>query len=1603
MGAAESKAVAASGGNTADFAATNPNALAGLHAAIESNVSPDLTTMGNNASVPAQGLELDADHAVPDLQPTDGTNDLQQSIPSADPEPVPVDLPPQDRPSTATDRPSTATDRPSTATDRPTTATDRFKARDTRPAFLRRLTIAPSAVSTAAAHHENVSAGPVSSSPAERQAIGAKEHLTKSNASIARVSPPMKPAELATTNDDDQEHVAAASITLPPSRPSTSCSVSSLGSAVHDFESHARWEAMNRAGGDVSPLDRSRANSPVGSFREQQSFQSEVEEGTRTFDERSQAGGSIALSEADASWRRESWVNQDEPGSWHEEDQRRRSEAAEQRLDMALDSLRRNSIPASVATAQTFGSFAHPFEDDDDDESFDDGNQIRPEYLPLPDDATDGTADDELSVSMATVSDVFEKRYSTEAATQMTNGVENSDDKMAPSQSPAGETADAEGELDVEQTGSDTEVDKATTVGNVDDVGVPEGDATVSDDISETHVTASNVASGAVDATAPLDSGVEENSGSGAQVPDSETPTAEQITASNDTSPESVEQLDSAIEAVEVPTAETKEAHPQPEEEDAAAAGPVDTMANDIAEIAEPTPAVEIAQDALAAPAPADDGEAAPATEEVVEVQLSDIKEPAPAGVETRSSIADLSIVAAATAPENDESSAAVEDLSSQTVVKVIDDAPLVADPESVSANVAAFPAAEASSVPEGDVAEEQSEESIADTAAEIRSKLNSPHTSNSQAAESVAAESVSLRDILQETTLVETLRDNIGSGDEGSGASLALTGSVPKENKKDDEGEAGPVQALDLRHVSNAGDDDGWAIPDRDEEEPQASAPVRSRRKSLPLLFRDMKDSRKEKKSHLPVKKEAKETKAAASSKKDGKPVLSFAAVKESRIPAAPLSAPMEPSKMPFSPGKKGRNVLHRNPPAVKQFDQPMPSPTTVKEKKKRGSLLGVVFGRSMTPTLDLEKERERQVEKLNKERAKEQEKAKEPKSKKDSKSKLVIPQRRYSLAGPLGGHDHHTSFHMPRLPTPKRVQEISGLSRQEAPSRPRERPSSGSQSLDSLSQEGASTSPSARAARVTAAVDANHRELQSHMRRPSILPEPDSEWDEWEQKARELDDNRTKVNGSPASQISIPAVLHGPGTPTQAKLHPQSGDGYPFYQYAPPPLPPHMQSPPRSYYGNPPRSVGFNEPSLQRRYSEHFSSASARGLPPFPPRLYGLRDAEYAGGYPPMRQSSQPHLRPQSGSGSGPSSPNPADVAPFMKDEDRAAPLSASPVASNVATVDSFEATDPAYVPPPVPLPGETMEEFLAKQRAWYEQHAQAANRRDSGYSPQYNNLPPQAFYPYPPPWYWGAAQGYPPHMAPHSPMQSGYPPFYPPAPTPPVHSHAPEDYYHQALREQHAQERAASSDTDSPRDKSPLPSPYGAYAPHHPGFGPPPRSFTSIPAPAPAAPYGYHPRQDMRWRDLTSATDDGESRHGGAGQKMSSHKRIDSGLGQGATTITITPTDEDSNHDKSSLSRTATSAGMPKSPTESGSSSGHLVARRATVSNGGLSRTASKLETVMEPVELADTDVGFKSRSRVSSPASSVQMHASSYPGMEWMPDPAAVQQAFDNGSE
>lgn len=1581
MGAAESKAVAASGGSTADLAATTPSAFAGIQLAAEANIAPEVTTMGNNASVPAAESDQNLDASPPDLQlaaavepaAADGTNDLQQSIPSADPEPLPVELP---------------------SASRPSTAADRSKGRDTRPAFLRRLTIAPSAVSTAAAHHENVSADPASSSPAEGQTIGAKEHLTKSNASIIRVSPPMKPVELAAT-DADYEHTAPASVTLPPSRPSTSCSVSSLSSAGDDFVPHAQWDSINHANGDVSPLDRSLNNSPVGSFREQQSFHGNVEEGTRTFDGFSQAGGSIALSEGDASWRRESWQNRDsEPGSWHEENQRRRSLAAEQRLDMALESLRRNSIPNSVATGQTFGSFAHPYEDEDDLESFDDGRyEIRPEYLPLPDDATDGTADDELSMSMATVSDIFDKRYSTGVTSAMTNDVENDMDKSAATalhhpqvgEAAADEDDDAQ---DVEHTGSDTEVDKATTVGNIDDVGVPEGDATVSDDISEMHVTASNVAPRAVDDAAPLDDGVEQNSGSAAQVPDSETPTAEQILAPNETPVESVEQLDSAIEAVEVPTAETKEAHPQHEEADAVVAGPADTMTPDIAES---IPTAENAQDATTALAPADDGDVTVATE--AEVQLSSIKEPQPAGVETRTSIADFSIAAAAAAavPEKEESSAGLEDLSSQTVVhKVIDDAPLVADPEATSVDVTAFPAAEASAVSEKD--EEEPTESIADTAAEIRSKLYSPHTSSSQAASSVAAESISLKDILHE--------------------------DVTKENKKDDgEGGAGPSRGLDLRHVSNAGDEDGWAIPDRDEEPPVA-APVRSRRKSLPMLFKDIKDSRKEKKSQLPVKKEAKEAKISLPLKKDHKPIISTAAARESRIPSAPLSASMaEPARTPFSPSKKARNVLHRTPPALR-FDQPMPSPTKEKEKKKRTSLLGVVFGRSMTPTPDLDKERERQLEKLNKERAKEQEKAKEPKSKKDSKSKLVIPQRRYSLAGPLGGHDHHASFHMPRLPTPKRVQEISGLSRHEAPSRAQERPRSGSQSLDSLSREGGSTSPSAMVAQVAAAVDANHRELQSHMRRPSIIPEPDAEWDEWEQKARELDDNRTKVNGSPASQISIPAVLHGPGTPTQAKLHPQSSDSYPFYQYAPPPLPPHMQTPPRSfYYGNTPRSVTFNDqspqyppsgyPSLQRRYSEHFSSASARGLPPFPPRLYGLRDSEYSGGYPPVRQTSQPHLRPQSGqSGSGPSSPNPADVAPFIKDEDKIAPppLSGSPVASNVATVDSLEATDPAYVPPPVPLPGESMEEFLDKQRAWYEQHAQSANRRDSGYSPQYNNLPPQAFYPYPPPWYWAAAaQGYPaPPMSPHTPMQAGYPPFYPPAPAPVHnHNHSSEDYYHQMLREQHAQERAASSDTDSPRDRSPLPAAYGGYPPH-PAYGPPARSFTSIPAPAaPAASYGYHPRQEMRWRDLTS--DDGESRHRGGQQNKTSHKRIDSGFGQDATTITLT-TDEDNNNEAGDKSRTS-SSGKHKGPmigslNPNGTEGSGLLARRATVSNGGLSRSASKLETVMEPVELADTDVGWKSRARLGSRDSSTpEMHASSYPGMEWMPDPAAVQQAFD----
>lgn len=1626
MGAAESKAIAVEGG-TAQIN-NDPSAITAITAAAGAAASPfppSVTNMGNNASVPAQdhGPNLgpvDPDQNTITVPAADETNDLQPSVSASE------SIPPELQSSSL-----------------PSGAQDKARSKDIRPAFLRRLTTAPSAVSTAATHAENVSANPSSSSPAEKQMIGAKEHLTKSNASISRASPPSNPVELAAGEVELGQHlnggVAPASITLPPSRSSTPSSVSSLGSADNAFVSHAQWDSMHHAGGDVSPLDRSLNNSPApGSFREPQGLPigspGPFDEHAHRYVSHSRDNGdegvigAIALSEGDLSWRQEFFSNQDmEPGSWHEENQRRRSLAAEQRLDMALENLRRNSIPASIATGQTFGSFAHPYGyPDDDEESFDDGRyEIRPEYLPLPDDATDGTADDELSMSLATSAD-FDKRYSTGETSQMTaefgHKNECDEDKLAQSasslhQSQLGNAAGGEDELDTNQTESDTEVDKATTVGNIDDVGIPEGDAAVSDNASEIHVTTAPSASGGLDDAAPLEDAGAENNGAtlDSEAQDKESP-VEQIISSDGAQDESVEQPKSDTQAVEIlsPEPERKDMDPevdshvtdvnvpeaaaitsQPESEtkaldievDDAPAQPIES-----AEAAGEEAMCRVAEDAAPSQSSVDVSKTIIASEaDQVEVQLNSIKEPEPADHGSLEVFGDLAETAATTvdAPEQESTPVETHEASAPLVPagKIIEDAPLVADPETTSVNVTAFPAAEASAFVEQDEASAHTEEGASQHASvnAILSKSSSPQSSARYPASSEAAESVSLRDMLQESRFVEPSRENAASRDGQDGASLVLLSSVPNDDKNG-EGNVAFRRRTNAYANDNTNDDDGWAIPGREQQEPQAQ-PSRQRRKSLPMLFKDIKESRKEKKSQLPVKKQPKEPKIGLPPKKEHKPVISTAATRESRIPTAPLSASVaEGPKSPFSPGKKGRNVLTRNPSTSRLLDSPLPSPIKDKEKKKRSSLLGAVFGRSSTPGPDLEKERERQTEKLNKEREKQKES--KPK-KKDSKSKLVIPQRRYSLAGPLGGHhDHLASFAAPRLPTPKRVQEISALSQLEGPSKQQDRPRSGSQSLDSQPREDRPTSTADLAAAVAAAVDANHSEIKSRVRRPGVIPEPGSEWEEWEQKAREIEGNRTKVNGSPASGISIPAVLHGPGTPTQAKLYPYSPDSYPFYQFAPPPaLPPHLQAPTRPfYYGNPPRSSTFNESptanqfpsgygSLQRRYSEHFSAASARGLPPFPPHLYGLRDNEYPS-YP-SRQTSQPQLRPQSNA--GPSSPSASGVAPYGKsaeqDNSEIAGASASPIASNAATVDSFE-QEHAFVSPPIPLPGETMEQFLEKQRVWYEQHTQGANRRDSGYSPQYGyppqqgmpfppqDLPPhlaQGFYPYPPQWYW--AQGYPPPP----PAAQGYPPFYPPA------SHSPEDYYHQTLREQQQQERA-NSDTDSPRDKSPIPASYGGF----PGFPPvaAPRSAYP-PAPAPAAPYGY-PRQEMRWRDLTS---DGAAAQ--EQQKHISHKRIDSGAYAGPTSPTspITHAGQDADEKKDvgegKASVASREGGAGKQKTE--------VARRQTVSGAGRGSN-SKLETVMEPVELADTDVGRRSSEGLSQPV----MHAASYPGMEWMPE-------------
>ncbi|EKG16486.1 hypothetical protein MPH_06262 [Macrophomina phaseolina MS6] len=1478
--------------------------------------------------------------------------------------------------------------------------------------------------------------------------IGAKEHLTKSNASIiTRSSPPSQPVELAAGEVELGQHlngnVAPASITLPPSRPSTSCSVSSLGSADNAFVSHAQWDSIHHAGGDVSPLDRSLNNSPApGSFRKHHGLPANR---SLVFDQHAHqyfdhaennadggANGPVALSEGDLSWRQEFFSNQAmEPGSWHEENQRRRSLAAEQRLDMALESLRRNSIPASVATGQTFGSFAHPYGGYEDEESLDEHPfEIRPEYLPLPDDATDGTADDELSISLATSAD-FDQRYSTGETSQMTaefgRGEECDDQKLAQSssslhQSPLEKSAHGDEELHADQTESDTEVDKATTVGNFDDVGIPEGDAAVSDNVSEIHVTTAASASGGLDDNAPLrDSGPGNNGAALDSEAQDKQSSIEQIISSDGPTDESVEQPKSDTKAVDslspapeeqkinidvdsepavandtVPVSITTDPESESEAEeitaDEAPEQPIQS-----AEDAQEEAMCQVPEDAALSHSPIEITKIdVPSETNQVEEELNSIKEPEPIDQESHHAFGDLTATAAAAVViQDDESSHSQPEENSaglESSAKIIEDASLVADQETKSINATAFPAAEASVVIEKEETSMHSEEGASQHASmhAILSMSSSPQSSARYPASSEAAESVSLKDMLQESRLMEPSRDDVASRNGQGEADLVLLSSLSRDEKSQNGKEAQPRRNRGMPEPTN--DDDGWAIPGREQQEPQSQLPTRQRRKSLPMLFKDMKESRKEKKSLLPVKKEAKESKLALPSKKDHKPVLATAAMRESRIPTAPLSASMaEGPKSPFSPGKKGRNVLQRNSSTSRLLDQSLPSPVKDKERRKRGSLLGAVFGRSSTPGPDFDKERERQMEKLNKER----EKQKEPKpKKKDSKSKLVIPPRRYSLAGPLGGHhDHIASFAAPRVPTPKRVQEISALSHFEGPSKTQERPRSGNSSLDSQPREERPTSAADLAAAVAAAVDANHNEIKSRVRRPGVIPEPGPEWEEWEQKARELEGNRTKVNGSPASGISIPAVLHGPGTPTQAKLYPHDPDSYPFYQFAPPALPPHLQAPPRPfYYGNPPRSATFNESpaanqfssgygSLQRRYSEHFSAASARGLPPFPPHLYGLRDGDYPAH--PLRQTSQPQLRPHSNA--GPSSPIAPGSAPHGKSPEQEAiemaGASASPIASNAATVDSYE-QDSTFVPPPIPLPGETMEQFLEKQRIWYEHHAQAANRRDSGYSPQYGyaaqqgmpfppqDLPPhlaQGFYPYPPQWYW--AQGYPP------PPPQAYAHLFPPA------SHSPEDYYHQTLREQQQQERA-NSDTDSPRDKSPIPAPYGFPGPFPPA---PPRSAYAH-TPAAPGPYGY-PRQEMRWRDLTS--------EGPAQGQQISHKRIDSGAYAGQASPTYAPgagsmsahqqgpnTGRDVDDEKAQHPKTSDAKSSASSRDVAGKQNAEL-ARRQTVS-GGVRNSNSKLETVMEPVELADTDVGRRTSSGLP------EMHAASYPGMEWMPE-------------
>lgn len=1567
MGAAESKAIATTGDPIIN---NNPAALAGIAAAAGADgqaIPPSVTNMGNNASVPSadpNSIPPDQESntvTVPgldettELQPVTDTNDVQPQADTNDLQPVPEsELPelPEPQPLSVL-----------------LGSQGRTGGKDNRPAFLRRLVTAPSTALAAATHAENVSANALSSIPQQSQAIGAKEHLTKSNSPVTRASPPTDPVEV------DGQDTAPASITLPPSRPSTrgsACSVSSLSSAEHDFVPQAQWDSIHGSGGDVSPLDRSAASSPApGSFNELRRF-SRVQGDD-------EAVATAALSEDDASWRGELLA----------------AGGSEQRLDMAMESLSRVSMPASLCgsahTGHTFGSFAHPYGFDEDESCDDDVYEIRPEYLPLPDDATDGTADDELSMSVATSND-FDKHYSTGVTSQMSHDLQ----KKLSSEALGQAAEDEDNELQVNHTESDTECDRTTTVGNVDDLDFSE----VHDHVSETKDPI-----GGLDDAAPLEHDhqeVEEPVLESAVV-ETEAP----IIAQDDNSNESVEQPELDMEAVDEPTPEPK--HEEPRHVDAE--HPTDKQETDTAETPLKFDKVAASVEALELAGPTEGVEDALTPTSQATEPFKDLKELAPIDDENPISTTDDLAAAPATptavATPEEHVTAGSQDISSPMPFDNSDKA---------SVYVPDFPAQEASVIVANVETMEHAGEKTALPGIEdvIQAKPSTPSSSTSEPAALDATEPVSLKDILGESRVPGSPKDIMEPRDDQSGASLDLTSSLPREIiGKQHSNEAPRADSNASLAVQYPADDDGWAIPGRELDEPQSRIPIRnSRRKSLPMLFRDMKDSRKEK-SLLPTKKESKDAKKEAkdlkkeskdskkesksTSKKDHKPVIATAPVSNSNIPAAPLSAPIaETSRSPFSPNRKSRNVLQRNASTNRPLDQMLVSPTKDKGKKRHG-LLGAVFGRS-TAAYDLnkEKERERQQEK-EKGKEREKEKQKEQKEqkpkKKDSKSKLAMPHRRYSLAGPLGGHDQIAPFAVPRVPTPKRVQEISALLRQDGPSSSVERPRSGSQSLNAVAREGPPSTAADLAAAVSAAVDANRSELQSRVPRPGVIPEPGPEWEEWEQKARQLEGN---VPDSPSSQISIPAVLHGPGTPNQAKLYPYAPDSYPFYQYAPPALPPHLQNGPKPYpFGPAPRTSTFDDysaarqvsgssvstgyGSLKRRYSEHYSAASARGLPPFPPHLYGLRDTEYSA---PMRQTSQSQLRPTSHA--GPSSPSLSGVGLTRKSpEQEMSHLvgeSASPCASNTGTADSFE-HDLACMPPPVLLPGQTIEAF-EMQRAWYEQQmAEEENRRDSGYSAPYGYSPQPGMpfpphlaaapygYPYPPQMYW-------PHAYPPPP---GYPPaaaFYPAA------AHTPEDYYHQVLREQHQQELldprpGTPTDGGSVRAKSPVVPPSYGY----PGFAP---------APA-AAPYGY-PRREMRWRDLTP-TEDSLQRAGMLLQAQqqspaSAHKRNDSGIGSSGSG-SASQQDEDNNNTNGGpisplLPAAMQSAGSLLSVPNSNNGSeqqqqGGGMPRRPTV--GSMGRSSIRvMETVMEPVELADTDVGLRAG----------KMQAASYPGMEWSPE-------------